>query len=103
MGWKIHNEAIEMQQRRFGYFPKVFRWRGHYHVVQSVERCWTATRRPWMRAAARHYFLVICAEGAFELYQDTGTNTWHLRRAKAHSIRLSATWPTYSVQPEGSI
>lgn len=103
MGWKIYDEAIEMQQRRFGYFPKVFCWRGHRHVVQSVERCWTVSRRRLTRVAARHFFRVDCTEGTFELYQDAATNTWHVRRAKLYGDRLSAAWPTWSAQPEGIV
>jgi hypothetical protein len=102
MGWKIYDEAIEMQQRRFGYFPKVFGWRGNRHVVQSVERCWTRSRRRWVGVAARHFFVVDCTEGRFELYQDTATNTWCVRRARLCRGRLSATWPTWTTQPEGT-
>jgi hypothetical protein len=36
----------------------------------------------WMEGPGRHYFQVRCAEGTFEVYQDTLTAVWCLRRAK---------------------
>ncbi|MBI4788634.1 MAG: hypothetical protein HY782_16505 [Chloroflexi bacterium] len=66
-------EAVEIQEKRFGYFPKVFRWHGRRYDVQAVERCWTVANR-----APRLYFRVRCNEGMFDLYQDVRGNTWHL-------------------------
>ncbi|OGO39051.1 MAG: hypothetical protein A2Z03_06280 [Chloroflexi bacterium RBG_16_56_8] len=66
-------EAVEIQEKRFGYFPKVFRWHGKRYDVQAVERCWTVANR-----APRLYFRVRCDEGMFDLYQDVRGNTWHL-------------------------
>ena len=89
MAWKIYDDAVDMVQRRFQYFPDLFCWRGRRYRVQSVRRCWTTTRRNWQRRAARHCFHVECAEGDFELYQDVREGTWHLRRARLVSPRVS--------------
>ena len=66
-------EPVEIQEKRFGYFPKVFRWHGKRYDVQAVERCWTVANR-----APRLYFRVRCSEGLFDLYQNIRENTWHL-------------------------
>jgi hypothetical protein len=91
MGWKIYDEAVEMVRRRFGYYPRVFRWRGRCFRVYDVERCWTRSRRGTRhdrrRRVERHFFQVRCDEGTFEVYQDLRANTWHLRRAKLRSGR----------------
>jgi len=67
-------ESVEMQEKRFGYFPKAFRWHGHRYDVQAVERCWTRAQK-----TPRLYFRVRCREGMFDLYQDVRANTWHLK------------------------
>lgn len=69
-------EAVEMQEKRFGYFPKMFRWRGHQYVVEAVERCWTVPRQN-----PQLCFRVRCPEGSFDLVQDVGVNTWHVLSA----------------------
>lgn len=69
-------EPVDMQEKRFGYFPKAFRWHGKRYDVQSVERCWTVANR-----APRLYFRVRCDEGLFDLFQDVRGNTWHLTRS----------------------
>lgn len=79
-------EPIEMRERRHGYFPKVFVWRGHRYDVCAVERCWTVSRRGRGGRVERHCFRVRCSfgcaqdrrEGMFEVYQDVRHNTWHL-------------------------
>ena len=73
-------EAIDMQAKRFGYFPRTFMWRGRRYDVHAVERCWTKATRQWGGRAQRHYFRVRCAEGSFELFQDITHNTWHMAR-----------------------
>ena len=91
MGWKIYDEAVEMVGRRFDYYPRLFRWRGKYHRVYDVERCWSRSRRPRWRGRRgrvdRHFFRVRCDEGTFEVYQDLRANTWHLRRANLRTRR----------------
>ncbi len=67
-----HREAVEVKEKRFGYFPQVFRWRGKQYNVQQVEQCWTSIRRPHL------CFRVRCDEGRFDLYQNVRDNTWHL-------------------------
>ena len=99
MGWKIYDEAIELLERRFQLFPQVFCWQGRRFEVEAVERCWTVLRRGWRQRVERHFFLVRCAEGVFELFQDVESNTWHVRRAKLRSQPvpsaqlLAPAWP----------
>ncbi len=66
-------EAVEIQEKRFGYFPKRFRWRGQVYDVEMVERCWTK-----MRGNPQLCFRVKCREGSFELFQDVRANTWEV-------------------------
>ncbi len=73
------SKKIEMIQRRFGYFPRVFRENDRLHTVKCVERCWTTASRGKM---ARHYFDVTCSDDRFILFQDLNTNTWHMENAR---------------------
>jgi hypothetical protein len=82
MGWRIYDEAVDMVQRRFQYFPLVFHWRGRRYTVEAVEQSWTTSRRGGRRHVERRFFRVRCSEGSFELYQDLRAGTWHLRRAR---------------------
>ena len=82
MGWKVYDEAVEMQGLRHNYLPQLFRWRGRLYDVDSVERCWTTGRR--------RYFRAQCGPGVFELYQDLGLGTWHLRRVRLAAARVVA-------------
>lgn len=66
-------EAVEMQEKRFGYFPKRFRWRGKIYQVDAVERCWTSARRNLYLC-----FRVRCREGLFELFQDVRLGSWEV-------------------------
>jgi hypothetical protein len=68
-------EAVEMQEKRFGYFPKRFRWRGRIYQVEAVERCWTSARRNFCLC-----FRVRCREGQFELFQDVRLGSWEVAR-----------------------
>lgn len=70
------DEPVEMQEKRFGFFPKAFRWHGKRYDVKSVERSWTVANR-----TPRLYFRVRCDEGLFVLYQDVKSSTWHLTRS----------------------
>lgn len=65
--------TIQVQEKRYGYFPKVFRWRGKHYNVDAVERCWNATRH-----APHLCFRVRCREGVFDLYQNLRDDTWRL-------------------------
>jgi hypothetical protein len=76
-------ESIDMQERRHGYFPKLFVWHGHRYRVSAVERCWTVSRRSGGNRVERHCFRVRCPEGTFEVYQDVRYNTWHMQRQVA--------------------
>lgn len=86
MGWKIYDEAIEVLQRQFQWFPQVFRWRGRRYQVEAVEQCWTVSRSGWRRRVKGHYFELRCAEGRFEVFQDVESNAWRLRRAKLNGL-----------------
>jgi hypothetical protein len=66
-------DAVEIQAKRFGYFPQRFRWRGKTREVQAVERCWTRTG-----SKARLCFRVRCDDGVFDLTQHVKTNVWTL-------------------------
>ncbi len=68
-------EAVEIQEKRFGYFPKRFLWHGQSYEVQAVERCWTSRR-----GTPRLCFRVKCAEGSFNLFQDVRLNSWEVMR-----------------------
>jgi hypothetical protein len=69
----VRNDAVEVLEKRFGYFPHQFQWRGHIHNVQSVERTWTKMGR-----VAQLCFRVRCREGIFDLTQNAKTNIWSL-------------------------
>jgi hypothetical protein len=68
-----HSDAVEILEKRFGYFPARFQWRGHAHQVAAVERTWTKMGR-----AAQLCFRVRCVEGVFDLTQNVKTNIWSL-------------------------
>ena len=88
MGWKIYDEAIDMAQRRFGYTPQVFNWRGRRYEVEELARSWeTPARRRGRPRAARRFFQLRCGEGLFEVYQDLESGAWHLRRARRAPAR----------------
>ena len=82
------DERIRMLERRHGYFPQVFAWRGCRYDVHAVERCWTVSRRGIRGQVQRTCFRVRArrrargerAVGRFEIYQDARRNTWHMRR-----------------------
>lgn len=78
---KAKDEPIEVKERRYGYFPRTFCWRGHSYLVDHVERCWTV---PGHREAndGRLCFQVRCSEGRFIVYQDLLANTWHIDRSE---------------------
>jgi hypothetical protein len=76
--WRA-GEPIEMRERRYGYFPKVFVSHGQRYDVYAVERCWTISRRQRGERVEGYCFRVRCREGRFDLYQDARHNTWHLQ------------------------
>lgn len=94
--WRGH-EPIHMIERRHGYFPKLFAWRGRRYDVYAVERCWTVSRAKLGGRVERYCFRVRCTvraarvrarsqlgdlhtEAKFEIYQDVRENTWHMLR-----------------------
>jgi hypothetical protein len=87
LGFLGGDDVIEMLERRHGYFPKVFAWRGRRYDVHAVERCWTIARRGLRGQVDRYYFRVRArarsaanrTEETFEIYQDIQSSTWHMR------------------------
>jgi len=74
-------ESIQMREKRFGYFPQLFRWHGHDYNVDRVERCWTVRTRRWGGRVEKLCFRVHCKDGVYEIHQDVNGNTWHIQRA----------------------
>src|SRR5262245_25923059 len=67
------NDPVQILEKRFGYFPQRFLWRGQAHQVQQVERTWTKMGR-----LAQMCFRVRCNSGTFDLTQNCKTNIWSL-------------------------
>ncbi len=100
-GWKkrkhkrnhrYQDEPLAMKERKHGYFPQVFTWRGCRYDVSAVERCWTVTQRRLVGTVERYCFRVRARpragdmhteEGTFEIYQDVKHGTWHMQRRVA--------------------
>jgi hypothetical protein len=87
-------EKIQMDEKRFGYFPQRFTWRGQRYDVYAVERCWTVSRKRLGNRVDRLCFRVRCAPGAqtsqsgagtFHLHQDLRTNTWRMEKIISQS------------------
>jgi hypothetical protein len=72
-------DAVEIQEKRHGYFPQRFQWRGKAYDVQQVERCWTKTGR-----SPQLCFRVRCAGGVFDLRQNVNNNIWTLAVVRLH-------------------
>ena len=68
-----NRQAVEIEEKRFGYFPKRFRWHGKSYSVEAVESCSTRVQR-----SPQFCFRVRCREGVFDLIQDVKANTWEL-------------------------
>jgi hypothetical protein len=100
MGWKFYDEAIDVMQYRWRYFPAIFRWRGRRYQVDAVERSWLVPAQGWRRRHDRRFFQARCGEGIFELYQDLEAGTWHLRRARL--LPAAAALPLLRPAPERS-
>jgi hypothetical protein len=82
-------EKIYMDEKRFGYFPQRFTWRGQSYDVHAVERCWTVSRKRLGNRVDRLCFRVRCVAGVqaspsgvctFHLHQNLRTNTWHMEK-----------------------
>lgn len=81
MGRKTaYTEPIWVTAKRFGYFPQSFIWHGRTYRVLATEKSWTVCRRSLFSRVERLCFRVRCAEGVFELFQDTLNNTWHMTK-----------------------
>jgi hypothetical protein len=73
-------QAVLMKQKRFGYFPQVFVWRGRAHRIVECRESGTVSRRGLFGRIERRYFRVRCGQGTCELFQDLLNNTWHIQR-----------------------
>lgn len=74
------SEAVQVLEKRLGYFPKRFRWHGRHFTVLRVERVW-CTARVWPSPVERRHFSVWTAEGAFVLYHDLSHDVWAVGQA----------------------
>ena len=88
--WKFFDEPVELIELRLRYFPRLFRWRGQRHEVETIDRCWVVSRPGWRERVERRFFLVQCSGGTFELYQDLQSGIWHLRRARLGAVQAAA-------------
>ena len=88
MHWKIYDDTVDMEDRRFQYLPQVFRWRGQRYDVDVVERSWMVAGRGWRRDVQRRFFMVRCGVWVVEIFQDHPTRIWWRRRAKLASARV---------------
>jgi hypothetical protein len=83
-------EPIRVTEKRFGYLPNVFQWRGKVYRVISTEDCRTVLKRGPFSRKERLYFRVRCSEGIFELFQDVLNNTWHVEKVRDAGVRAEA-------------
>ena len=74
-------DPVEMQEKRFGYFPHAFMWRGKCYRVSKVEKSWTICKKERRGHTEHRCFRVRCVEGTFELNHNLIVNTWNLSRA----------------------
>ena len=77
---KDKEEPVEMQEKRYGYFPQAFMWRGKCYRVSQVEKSWTICKRERKIRKERRCFRVRCEEGTFVLNHDLIVNIWQLSR-----------------------
>jgi hypothetical protein len=77
---RLGPQAVLMKQKRFGYFPQVFVWRGRAHRIVECKESGTVSRWSLFGRIERRYFEVRCVQGTCELFQDLLNNTWHIQR-----------------------
>ena len=70
-------EPVQVADKRDGFFPRVFVWRGRRHDVRAVVACRTENRRGQVR---RHLFRVRTDRALFELAQDVARDQWRLEQ-----------------------
>ena len=75
-------DPIDVQEKRFGYFPRAFMWRGRRYRVSKVVKSWTVRRKRRRELVERRCFRVRCDAGTFDLNHDLRINTWHLQRVQ---------------------
>jgi len=69
------NSPVEMQEKRFGYFPHAFMWHGKCYHVSKIEKSWTTRKRKRKGHTEHRYFRVCCEEGTFDLTHNLIVNT----------------------------
>lgn len=76
-GWSaVRANPITVRDRRYGYAPWRFLYRGNLHRVCRVDAV-----RDKGGYAPRRYFTVRCTDGArYVLFQDLQVGTWHIER-----------------------
>jgi hypothetical protein len=72
------SETVEIVDKRFGYFPRRFCWRGRVFEVVRVEDVQCEVRR-WPRSAQSRRYTLLTREGRFELEHDLRRNVWSVR------------------------
>lgn len=80
-------ELIHMLERRHGYVPRRFVWRGCRYDVTAVERCWTISRPGLGGRVRRLAFRVRFrsrsdnpgVERMATIYRDLKHNAWYAR------------------------
>lgn len=85
---RARDEVIEMVERRHGYFPQVFAWRGRRHDVDAVDGCWLVSRPGLHGRVERHVFRLRARPHSaapetgttLEIYQDVRSKIWYVRR-----------------------
>ncbi len=92
-------EFVEMVEKRFGYFPRLFCWRGRRFEVVRVERVWCEARQ-WPRLAQSRRYAILTCEGSFVLEHDPRRNIWVARQAPAGALP-APTRPARRIRGEG--
>jgi len=63
---------VTMLERKFGYFPQRFQWRGQTYTVTAQLQCWTR----YTKSGPALKFRVQTEQGTFDLTQTLKTNEW---------------------------
>jgi len=77
MHWKSYDEAVDLVERGFSFFPQAFRWRGRRYEAKRS----SGHGRPHVRAGAAISGYSV-RRAFFDLYQDLTASTWHIRRVR---------------------
>jgi hypothetical protein len=88
---KADSDRVSITERRFGYFPAGFVWRGQLLRVLGVTRCWMSTRHDLVgRPHEFHHFRVSTARGTLVLTHDLHRDQWTVAEAWETEGRAAA-------------